>query len=518
MIRNRIFIWSFVLLPFAISSRAAEDPTLARAEHAREVRAIGLKECVHTALLQNRALQIERLNPVIAQSWLSSSYSYYDPVLLMEARSEEATDTGGFDPSDFSRDAIYSADAESIRGGLTGFLPTGLSYAFSGGYAHSDGFRNGLNFDSYSLTAGVTVRQPLLRNLWIDQGRMTIQVNKKNLRIAELGVSYLTMDVINRVQQAYYELAAATGEVQIQRDLLASRQKLLSAVRRKIELGSLTVLDEHLAHAQVARAEADLTLAGNSVQLAENELKTLLGDGWTNSIHVRLEPADALLVLPGEFELQACWQRGLATRPDLIQLREDVEKANIDVKYRRNQLFPALDLVAGHNRKGSSTDQLLPPLTPSASLPDARDQLRDGDAPTDMVGVIFSMPLTLSSERANFRAAKHVRAQAELRVRQYEELVLREISDAAQTAQARFRHIGLTRRTRELSQSALAAEEQKLAGGNSTLFVVLQLQDDLASARSVELRARADYNRALSQLRFAEASLLTHWRFDILFN
>jgi outer membrane protein TolC len=198
-------------------------------------------------------------------------------------------------------------------------------------------------------------------------------------------------------------------------------------------------------------------------------------------------------------------------------LREDVAKANIDVKYRRNQLFPVLDLVASHNRKGSSTDQLFPPLTPSASLPAARDQLRDGDAPTDMVGVVFSMPLTLSSERANFRAAKHVRTQAELRVRQYEELVLREISDAAQTAQARYRHIGLTRRARELSESALAAEEQKLAGGNSTLFFVLQLQDDLASARSVELRARADYNRALSQLRFAEASLLSHWRFAILF-
>ena len=518
MIRNCSLLSLVVALSLPARIHAGAEAGQPDVPTDRGARPVRLEECIHTALLQNRALQIERLNPAIARAWLSSSYSYYDPVLLVEARSEEATDTGGFDPSDFSRDAVYSADAETVRGGLTGFLPTGLSYAFTGGYAHSDGFRNGLNFDSYSLMAGVTVRQPLLRNFWIDQGRMTIQVNKKNLRIAELGVSYLTMDVINRVQQAYYELAATAGEAQVQRDLLESRQKLLSAVRRKIELGSLTVMDEHLAHAQVARAEAGLTLADNAVQLAENELKTLLGDGWTNSTHVRLRPADALLVMPGEFELQACWQRGLAGRPDLIQLREDVEKASIDVKYRRNQLFPALDLVAGHNRKGSSTDQLLPPLTPAASLPDARDQLRDGDAPTDVVGVIFSMPLTLSSERANFRAAKHVRAQAELRVRQYEELVLREISDAAQTAQARFRHIGLTRRTRELSESALAAEEQKLAGGNSTLFVVLQLQDDLASARSVELRARADYNRALSQLRFTEASLLTHWRFDILFN
>lgn len=516
MTRNRLLIWAFTLLPLAIDGRAADDRVRSEPAPAGEARAIRLEECVHTALLQNRALQIERLNPAIARSWLNASYSYYDPVLMVDARTEEATDTGGFDPSDFSRDAVYSADAETVRGGLTGFLPTGLSYAFTGGYAHSDGFRNGFNFESYSLAAGVTVRQPLLRNFWIDQGRMTIQVNKQNLKIAELGVNYLAMDVINRVQQAYYELAAAGGEARVRHELLGSRQKLLSAVRRKIELGTLTVMDEHLAHAEVARAEADLTLVDNAVQLAENELKSLLGDGWTNSMHVRLEPADPLLVLPGEFGLPTCWERGLALRPDLLQLREDVEKSRVDVRYRRNQLFPALDLVAGHNRKGSSTDQLLPPLQPSASLPAARDQLRDGDAPTDVVGVVFTMPLTLSAERGNFRAAKHTLAQSELRVKQLEEMVLREISDAVHTARSRYQHVGLTRRARELAEAALAAEEQKLAGGNSTLFFVLQLQGDLANARSLELRARADYNRALSQLHFAEASLLEQWRFSIL--
>ena len=54
-----------------------------------------------------------------------------------------------------------------------------------------------------------------------------------------------------------------------------------------------------------------------------------------------------------------------------------------------------------------------------------------------------------------------------------------------------------------------------LAGGKSTLFFVLQLQNDLAAARSAEVRARADYNQALSQLRFAEASLLDHLSIDV---
>jgi outer membrane protein TolC len=280
-------------------------------------------------------------------------------------------------------------------------------------------------------------------------------------------------------------------------------------------MGTLTALDERLAAARVATVEASVAQADNARQLAENELKSLLGDAWVDSDGVRLETADALLVIPQQFNLQESWQNGLSSRPDLAQLREDVAKANLDLKYRRNQIFPALDVVASHGRRGSSTDQLTPPGRPAASWSGARSQIENNDAPTDMVGIIFSVPLGLAAERANFRASKHVKAQAELRVKQYEELVMREISDALHTARSQFERVTLTRRARELSEAALEAENQKLTGGKSTIFLVLELQNDLATARAAELRAKADYNRARSQLRFAEASLLEHWKVAI---
>jgi outer membrane protein TolC len=242
---------------------------------------------------------------------------------------------------------------------------------------------------------------------------------------------------------------------------------LLASVRRRIEMGTLTVLDERLADAQVAAVEADLTVADNAVRLAENELKLLLGDAWTNSTHLRLEPSGPLLVMPEQFDLQQCWRRGLTNRPDLLQLREDVAKAATDLKFRRNQLFPSLDIVASHSRKGASTEQLLPPLSPSASFPDARDQIRHNDAPSDMVGLVLSVPLGRAAERGNFRASKHAKAQAELRVKQFEEQVMREISDAVHTARSRFERVALTRRARELSGAALDAEEQKLTGARA---------------------------------------------------
>jgi outer membrane protein len=479
------------------------------------IRQLRLEECIFTALRRNRELQIERLTPAIAQSYLSGSYNYYDPILTAQANSQDAQDTGGLDPEDFSNDAVFSAESEVARGDLTGFLPWGMNYNLFSSYAHSEGFRNGFNFESYSLRAGVVLRQPLLRDFWIDQGRMTIQVNKKQLKITELGVHYVAMDVINRVQQAYYELAYAVALVRQEKDLLALREQLLTSVQRRIEMGTLTVLEERLAAARVATSAASLAVAENQTQLAENELKTLLGDNWTDSVGVRLDPVDPLLVMPQTFTLQESWQIGLARRPDLAQLREDVAKANIDLKYRRNQLFPALDLIASHTRRGSSTEQLSPPFEPSASFPTARDMLEGNDAPTDLIGVIFSVPLGLSAERANFRASKQLKQQAELRVKQYEELVMRQIADALQTAQAQYQRVTLTRRARELSEAALEAENEKLTGGKSTLYLVLELQNDFATARAAELRAKADYNIARSQLRFAEATLLEHWKFAV---
>src|SRR5690606_15079444 len=104
---------------------------------------------------------------------------------------------------------------------------------------------------------------------------------------------------------------------------------------------------------------------------------------------------------------------------------------------------------------------------------------------------------SLANERGAYRASRHFKAQAELRVKQYEEQVMREIADAFHTAQSCLARVTRTRRARELAEAALQAEEQKLIGGKSALYFVLQLQNDLASARFAELRAVADYNQAL---------------------
>lgn len=452
-------------------------------------RLITLDQCIELALRQNRELQIERLNPAIARASLSGAFGYYDPSFIADVRHENASDSGGFDPADFSRDAIYTAESDTARIGLTGFLPGGLSYTLNSSYANSFGERNALNFDSYSTVVGLTIRQPLLKNFWIDPGRFMIRIHRRTLEINEHAVVHLASDVVNRLQQSYYELIFAQESQRVRFDLLDARKRTLAGLERQVEQGLLTPTDTLVARAQLAALETILLTATNAVLLTQNALRTLLGEDWRNQPDSLFEPVERLWIHVEEFDLHASWNRGLALRPDLAQLRAELARANISLRFSKNQSLPSLDLVAGYGRRGASTDQLPPPLAARASASQAFDQLASGSAPSDMIGLVFSIPLGRITERANYRASRLAKEQAQLRLQQMEELVLREIADAVHTARLKLQGTRAAESASSLAAQALAAEERKLAGGTSSLFFVLQLQNDALALRDAELRA-----------------------------
>jgi len=61
------------------------------------------------------------------------------------------------------------------------------------------------------------------------------------------------------------------------------------------------------------------------------------------------------------------------------------------------------------------------------------------------------------------------------------------------------RRIVSTDEARRLAQESLDAGEERLKAGVSTTFEVLELQKKLAENEAAEIRARADYNKAVSE-------------------
>ena len=83
-----------------------------------------------------------------------------------------------------------------------------------------------------------------------------------------------------------------------------------------------------------------------------------------------------------------------------------------------------------------------------------------------------------------------------------------QIDNAVKQAESSYQSVEATKQARIYAEAALDAEQKKYAVGKSTTFTVLQLQKNLTSARSDEIRALADYNKALADLAAAEGSTL----------
>jgi outer membrane protein TolC len=83
-----------------------------------------------------------------------------------------------------------------------------------------------------------------------------------------------------------------------------------------------------------------------------------------------------------------------------------------------------------------------------------------------------------------------------------------DVLDAMNAVESNAQRVKATGEARAFAETALEAEQKKLANGKSTNFIVLQLQADLTQARLNESLAIVDYNRALATLSLTEATTL----------
>jgi outer membrane protein TolC len=492
------FLLGTILAAFTLTANAQQRLTN---------RSLGLEECIRIALAHNYDIQITRLNPELASFTLSGSYGSYDPTLSFGATHDYSLSPSSRD--DQNRVFLGTeSEADNLNSTLSGLLPWGLNYSL--GIRMSDRYGNtpiydtngvlvtSIPFENTSGNVGVfTMRQPLLKNFWIDSPRLQIFLNKKNLKISELGLRNQIITTVTSVEEAYYNLVYAEENVKVQEKALELAERLVAENRRRVEVGALAPLDEKQAESQAAASRANLLDAQANRETAERVLKNLLSDDYNEWMDVRVEPAEALLAVPQTLDLQESWRKGMAQRPDLLQARITVEKQIRTVSYAKNQLYPQLDLVGDFGYSASEVE-----------FSGALGQISSRDNPFYSYGVAVTLPLANTSARNNYKSAKVTKEQLQLQLRQLEQGILITIENAMADARISFERVSVTHQATQYAEDALKAEQTKLEKGKSTSFVVLQLQSNLTAARSAEIRALADYNIALARLARNEGSTL----------
>ncbi len=465
-------------------------------------RAMSLADCLQEALKHNLDLQIERYNPQISLYSLHGAYAGYDPTFNLSGQHNyNQQPSGSFNQYSTNPIPARITKSDSFNSSLGGALPEGLQYNFYGNIADTT---SSANPESTAGAVGVSLTQPLLKNFWIDNTRLTIRVAKNRLKYSEQGLRQQIITTITAVENAYYELIYAQENVEVQQEALTLAQTQLDQDRQRVQVGSLAPLDVQQDEAQVASSRASLIAGQNTLSIDQNALKTLLTDAYSQWHDLSIEPTATLTAALQPFDLQDSWSKGMKYRPDLLQATLDVEQQGIQLQYSRNQMFPELDLVGTYGFNGASREY-------SGTF----DQFNQGNAPFYSYGAQLSIPLSNARARNQYKSDKATKEQIVLRLKQLEQSIMVGIDNAVKQAQSAYQGADATKQARIYAEAALDAEQKKYAVGKSTTFTVLQLQNSLTAARSQEIRALANYNQALANLAQQEGSTLERHGIDL---
>lgn len=482
------------------------------ADGAAVVRRLSLEECFRMALENNYSIEIGdkislgvsadldlnsggRLGLELAHINLHQAYADYDPSMTVTAGKSWNDRTGFIDPTTGLASSGGNSWNQLVDVGIVGATPLGGSYEL---FTSSSRFKSLSSEAQYSTDAGITLGQPLLKGAWnYSSTHNNIRLRKSNLKTTELVFKLLVMDTIRKVAAGYYDLAAARDEIKVREKALELAQQLVAENKKKVQVGNLAPLDERQAEAQAATAKAAVTQANFDAQSKEMELKSLITRNYTVVQPEVYVPSESLVAVYQMFNLIETWQTALANRPDYLQKKEILERDRVTLSFIKNQALPSLDLTGTYRRNGLGATTL-----------DSYDTIADNRFPGLSGFVTLKVPLTFRKERDNLKQAKLAIQQGIVDFKRTEDTIIQEVDLAIKQVKSTYDATISTKEARIYAEEALEAEQKKLENGKSTSFQVLQFQRDLTEARSAEVRAAADYNKALHELYFKEGTTL----------
>jgi HAE1 family hydrophobic/amphiphilic exporter-1 len=507
-----------------------------------------LNDAIRLALKNSNDIDESRIDVQIAEYNLKAARGIYDPLLSSESYYERATTPtsstlggGGASGAVTQTDAVGSAR-------LGGFSPWGggsYELDFSSTRLTTTNQNVRLN-PQFPTAATLTYTQPLLRGFRFDNNRRNIEIARKNLSLTDAQFRQRAIDVITQVEQAYWDLAFALRNLQVQIDAVKQARLQVESNQRQVEKGVLAPIDIVAASTQVTTFEQNVYTAQGAVTQAENTLKTLILPDRTEALWSRaITPVTPVNLEAPRVPLEIAVKAALDNRQDLAQLKTSADINQINIRYFRELTKPQIDLVGTYTTAGlagtlvtptSSTGstnstltqrvndlsvlaglQPLPSSTSTSTVApnliggygQSLQNLIDQNYPTARVGVRVSLPLRNRTAEANLGSALAQRNRINDQFKQAEQLIEADVRNSLQAVRSAEARLASAAASRSSAEQQYASEQRQFRAGTTTVFLVLQRQTDLLAARARELQAQTDLNKAISQFQRATGNTLT---------
>jgi HAE1 family hydrophobic/amphiphilic exporter-1 len=538
-------------------------PSLQRLGVNNETLPLSMNDAIKRALENNNDIEVARDDVRFAETQLRALEGIFDPIFAVTPQydkriSPQQSQLGGGSGTSGTLSTTTWSLSPSVqkqfgRGGGSYFLQ------FSNSHTNTSNTFSLLN-PFYSSNLSLQFAQPLLKNRSIDNNRRQIRIQRKRLDQSDADFRQRTIDVITRVQQAYWELVFALRDQQNNVANLNLSRESLRNVEAQIAAGAKAPLERAEVQTELANRETALYSAIQAVSIAENNLKILIFKSPTNpEWSAQVTPTDTPQFDSNPVNLPDALKAARDNRPELRRLRLQNDINDIDLTYFKNQTKPQIDLVgtvALTGLAGNSLATVVPPGTtqpiivgdpltnpsafllneiqniqraqglPVATVPlgvvqsnivnpslvggygQTLQNLFGGKTRNVTLGVAIQFPFKNKTAEANLAGARIQKEQLQASMRSQEQIIEVDVRNSAQAVESARQRVLSAREARVNAEMQLEGEQRLYQVGRSTTFLLFQRENALANARASELRAETDYNKALADLQRATSTTL----------
>jgi outer membrane protein TolC len=512
---------------------AAPGPVAPEPQTQRRTIQLPLTRAIELALQHNLDIEIARTDPLVADELLEQSKGVFDPIGFAAYNFDHSeTPIASSVQAAFGSGLQIDEDQSNYETGINGLVPFGLTYSSDYNFQQleSDSGFNALDPEYRPIWVS-GVRLPLLRDFINNEASVTVKRRRIGKEISEEGFRATLSNLILQIETQYWNLAATRAEVEVAEKSLQTAQELLEQTQVQYEVGVVSKVLVTQAEAGVAERDFNKIVAANAAGNAQDDLLEAIAapepEVYAQTLLVTEDPTFIEYGVDEEMAIE----RALKTRSELATARDQVEDAELQLAFARNQRLPRLDVTASYTLNGLSGRQKVGPGTPCAGVPSCPDFNGDGFA--DPIPGIETSRRSAHSDFFNAsgahgwavgarveipignRTARHRVFQREIELRRantnfkrVEQNVIVEVLRAARAMRSAIEGLQASERRRVAQEESLRAEQERLRLGDSTPFQVLEFEQDLVEAELQEITSLRVFRDAIAALEWAQGSLL----------
>jgi len=191
-------------------------------------------------------------------------------------------------------------------------------------------------------TSGTQLTQPLTQFLKFrplnDIARADLNATRDKARETENDVALTVHQLYYKVLIAQIHRSATQAKIRATEDLQKERVQ-------QVKYGSVLQQDLIESHAQYLQAKQDLL----STELLLSDLTMQLNDAIGLPLNTQLALDPGISEMPAACELQECVRAALESHPEILQARQEVEKASAGVRLAKAEYVPDVSAFARHS-------------------------------------------------------------------------------------------------------------------------------------------------------------------------